>query len=113
MGDPAPSTGWKSDENVVAAKGHDVVGSGRKDGERAVQSTLARLQDEVIGALAERVEVESIAEQPSGLVLITIRLPQGIEEQARLATEEWVQLQLISLEGAQAPAEHVYVARYV
>jgi hypothetical protein len=87
--------------------------SGRLDGERAEQSTLARVQDEVIGALAERVEVESIAEQASGLVLITIRLPQGIAEQARLATEEWVQLQLIALEGAQAPAEHVYVVRYV
>jgi hypothetical protein len=113
MGEPAPSTGGESLENVEAAKGHDVVDSGRMDGERAQQSTLARLQDEVIGALAERVEVESIAEQPSGLVLITIRLTQGIAEQARLSTEEWVQLQLIALEDAQAPAEHVYVARYV
>jgi hypothetical protein len=83
------------------------------DGERAEQSTLARLRDEVIGALAGRVEVEPLAEQPGGLVLITIRLPEGITEQARLATEKWVQLQLIALERAQAPAEHLYVARYV
>ena len=73
------------------------------DGERAEQSTLARLQDEVIGALAERVEVETIAEQPNGLVFITIRLPEGITEHARLATEEWVQLQLIALEGPRHP----------
>jgi hypothetical protein len=98
--------------DVEAAKGHDVLDSGLIDGERAEQSTLARLRDEVIEALAERVEVETVAEQPHGLVFITIRLPEGITEQARLATEEWVQLRLIALEGAQAPAERVYVARY-
>ncbi len=96
-----------------AARGHDVVDSGLMDGERGEQSTLARLRDGVIGALAERVEVETVAEQPHGLVFITIRLPEGITEHARLATEEWVQLQLIALERSQAPAEHVYVARYV
>jgi AmiR/NasT family two-component response regulator len=85
----------------------------KSHGERPEPSTLARLQDEVIGALAERVEVETVAEHPSDLVFITIRLPEGITEQARLATEEWVQLRLIALEDAQAPAEHVFVARYV
>ena len=83
------------------------------DGERVEQSTLARVRDEVIGALAERVEVETVEEKTHSIVLIRIRLPEAITEQARLATEEWVQLQLIALDGAQAPAEHVYVARYV
>jgi hypothetical protein len=96
--------------DVEATKGHDVVDSALIDGK---QSTPARLRDEVIGALAERVEVETVAEQPHGLVFITVRLPEGITEQARLATEEWVQLQLIALERAQAPAERVYVGRYV
>jgi hypothetical protein len=99
--------------DVEAAKGHDVVDSALIDGEQSEQSTLARLRDEVIGALADRVEVETVAEQPHGLVFITIRLAEGITEQARLATEEWVQLQLIALERAQAPAERVYVGRYV
>ena len=107
MGEPRPPTGRKSHENVEAAQGHDVVDSGLTDGERA---TLARLQDDVTGALAERVEVEGVAEQPGGLVLITIRLPEGITERARLATQEWVQLQLIALDDGQD--QFVYVPRY-
>ena len=91
-------------------KGHDVVDSGLMDGERVEQSTLARLQADVTGALAKRVEVEGVAEQPGGLVLITIRLPEGTTEQARLATQEWVQLQLIALDDGRD--QFVYVPRY-
>ena len=88
----------------------DVVDNGLVDGERVEQSTLVHVRDVVIGALAERVEVETVAEQPGGFVLITIRLPEGITEQARLATEEWVQLQLIALEHGQDRLG--YVPRY-
>ena len=59
------------------------------------------------------VVVETVEEKTHSIVLIRIRLPEAITEHARLATEEWVQLQLIALDGAQSPAEHVYVARYV
>ena len=83
------------------------------DGERAEQSTLARVRDEVIGTLSGRVEVETVQEQPHSVVLITIRLPDGLTEQARLATQEWVQLQLIALETAQPHDGLVYVPRYL
>ena len=81
------------------------------DGERAGQSTRARVRDRVIGALAERVEVETVEEQTHGIVLVGIRLPKGTTEQVRLATEEWVQLRLIALEDGQD--QLVYVPRYV
>ena len=83
------------------------------DGERAEQSTLARVRDEVIGTLSERVDVETVEEQLHSIVLITIRLPEGITEQVRLATEEWVQLQLIALAGAHTREVIVYVPRYI
>jgi hypothetical protein len=72
------------------------------------------IQNEVVRVLAERVKVETVEEPRSdSIVLITIRLPAGLTEQVRLATQEWVQLQLIALERARAPDEHVYVALYV
>jgi hypothetical protein len=83
------------------------------DGERAEQLELARVRDEVIGALTERVEVETVEEQIHGIVLVRIRLPKGLTEQLRLATEEWVQLQLIGLEGAHTREAIVYVPRYI
>ena len=89
----------------------NVVNNGLMEGERAEQSTLARVRDEVIEALAERVEVETVTEQPGSLVLMTIRIPEGLTEQARLATEEWVQLQLIDLDGAKDGL--VFVPRYI
>ena len=81
------------------------------DGERGKRSTRARVRDAVVGVLAERVEVEAVEERPDSLVLITIRLPDGTREQARLATQEWVQLRLTDLEAAQDSL--VYVARYI
>ncbi|HET7195809.1 MAG TPA: hypothetical protein VFI99_12560 [Nocardioides sp.] len=83
------------------------------DGERAEQSTLARVRDDVIGALSGRVEVESVQEQPHSIVLISVRLPEGITEQVRLATQEWVQLQLIALQSLQPHDGLVYVPHYV
>ncbi len=82
-------------------------------GDEGGPPTPARIQNEVVGVLAERVAVETVEGRPDSIVLITIRLPVGLTEQVRLATQEWVQLQLIALERAQAPDEHVYVAVYV
>lgn len=49
----------------------------------------------MVDALSERVEVEAVVERSEdNLVVVTIRLPDGIAEQARLATEEWVHEQL-------------------
>jgi hypothetical protein len=82
-------------------------------GEEGGSTTPARIQNEVVGVLAERVAVEAVEERPDSIMLVTIRLPVGITEQVRLETQEWVQLQLIALEGAQAPDRLVYVTRYI
>ena len=83
------------------------------NGERAEQSMLARLRDEVFDALSKRVEVAAVVEQTHGIVLITIRLPEGMTEHRLLATQEWVQLQLIALEGDQSHDGLVFVPRYI
>lgn len=83
------------------------------DGKRAEAAPRARVHDDVVGVLAERVEVEAVEERPDGIMLISIRLPGGITEQVRLATQEWVQLQLIALEAAQTGDGLVYVTRYI
>lgn len=83
---------------------------GLVDGERGKRSTCAGTRDVVTDALAERVHVQAVDEPPDGIVLITIRLPDGITEQLRLATQEWVQLRLADLEGQDGL---VYVDRYV
>lgn len=79
-------------------------------GEEEASLTATRRRDEVISVLAERVEVKTVEERFDRIVLITIRLPDGTTEQAQLATQEWVQLQLIALEEAHGL---VYVPRYV
>jgi hypothetical protein len=83
------------------------------DGGRAEQSTLARVRDEVIGALSDRVEVEGVEEQTHSIVLIRIRLPEGLTDKTLLATQEWVQLQLIALEGVHTRDALVFVPRYI
>jgi hypothetical protein len=84
------------------------------EGEGATTPARRIIQNEVVRVLGERVKVETVEELRSdSIVLITIRLPVGLTERVRLATQEWVQLQLIALERAQAPDEHVYVALYV
>ena len=87
--------------------------SGLMGGKRGKSSTLARVRDEVLSVLAERVEVETVEERPGSLVIITIRLPDGITEQVLLATQEWVQLQLIDLESAPAFDGLLCVPRYL
>lgn len=77
-----------------------------EDGEQAAPT---RTQDDVVGVLSERVEVDAVDARPQdGLTFVTIRIPEGITEQARLATEEWVQAQLQALSD-----EVVFVPRYV
>lgn len=82
-------------------------------GERAERATLVGLRDQVIEALIERVEVETVEERPGNIVLITIRLPEGMTEHQLLAMQECVHLQLIALEGAHTRDVIVYVPRYI
>ena len=82
-------------------------------GEGGWSTAPARIQNEVVGVLVERVVVETVEERHDSIVLVTIRLPVGLTEQVRLATQEWVQLQLIALEGAQVRDGLVYVPRYI
>ena len=102
---------------LVATDGDDLAraGHGGRMGEEGGATTPARIvENEVVGVLAERVEVVTVEQRPDSHVLITIRLPVGMTEQARLATQEWVQLQLIALEGAaQAPDGPLYVPLYI
>ena len=96
---------------------------GRMDGERGKRSTCVRTRDVVVDALAERVEVltmeeraeevegETAEERPGIFVLITIRLPEGITDQVRLATQEWVQVRLADLDGGKDGL--VNVPRYI
>ncbi|HEX5860634.1 MAG TPA: hypothetical protein VFY58_02260 [Nocardioides sp.] len=93
------------------------------NGERGKRATRARMRDVVVDALAERVkvvtveqraeevEVQPAEERPFSFVFITIRLPEGITDQERLATQEWVQLRLIDLDGAKDGLVHV--PRYI
>ena len=77
--------------------------------EEEEQATPVRLREDVVGVLSERVEVEAIDARPQdGLRVVTIWLPDGITEQARLATEEWVQLRLRALSDGV-----VFVPRYI
>ena len=72
------------------------------------------IKDKVVGVLAERVEVEAVEPHPEiSTVLVTLRLPDGISEQSRLETQEWVQVQLWDLQAAQAADGVVFVPRYV
>lgn len=82
--------------------------------EEGQSSTLTRVQDEVKRVLAGRVEVEAVEMPPQdGMTFVTIRLPDDLTEQERLGVEEWVQVQLSTLQEGPDSAGVVYVARYV
>ena len=67
-------------------QGHDLPAAGhggRMGDEGGPPPTPARIQNEVVGVLAERVAVETVEGRPDSIVLITIRLPVGLTEQVR------------------------------
>ena len=64
---------------------------------------------DVVALLDDRVKVEAVDARPEdGLTFVTIRLPDGITEQARLATQEWVDVQLRAMSDGV-----VFVPRYL
>jgi hypothetical protein len=79
----------------------------------AVDLTPGGLHAEVLAALAEKVAVESVQDSSNGLVVINLRLDGRLRERDRLATQEWVQLQLWMLEGRRNGDGLVFVAHYL
>ena len=74
---------------------------------------VAGLRHEVLALLGPRASVASIeVHEQSGLVLVRIRLPR-MPDQARVAVQEWVELQLSAVERAHAEDGLLLSARYV